>query len=215
MLDERGIHVPELTHQISMHNLRKDNLAAIEMANWDEAEELLQITKAARQIAPVVYSLPENQGKTGFVMVLTKGRKGYPNLTFQVGMITDPDTEYGPDGKLAKYVEYAGLKADFLKYHPEFMSSSQNLSLPEYDKFRSRTGQEIPAGAVRFMDDKIISITAFKNPNMDSATGLAIVTKAGLVTVEQARQMASDPEINCLFELESITSAAESLGLGI
>jgi hypothetical protein len=215
MTSEIRIGEPKLKQFISMRTMRSDHLVFIDMADAEETEELFQITQAAKDIAPVVFSLPENQGKNGFVLAVTRASKNYPNFTVQVGNVTEPDTSYLLDGKLGKYVEFATLKAQVLKFHPEFMSSSQNLSLPEYMKVRSRVGQEIPAGAIRFMDDKIISISAFKNPNIDTATGLAIVIKAKLITQEQARQMASDPSVNCLIELESIISAAELLGLNI
>lgn len=162
----------------------------------DEIERAFRIVDCARKIAPAVCSLPENQGKAGFVMAITKRSKESPVLTVQIGTITDPDPLYGEDGKLGKYCIFAALKAEVLKDHPEFISSSQNLSLPEGERVRSEAGQEIPGGALAF-GELIISVSAFKNPNMDTATTLAIAAGSGVTNIDGAERLAEDPRVNC------------------
>lgn len=206
---------PRLENISLMEKVRRENLGFIDMASTEETEKVFLLVKAAIKIAPIVLDLPENQGKTGFVLVISHDTKGYPDFTVQIGNVTAPDPEYGLDGKLGKYVIYAKLKAKVLKDHPRFICSSQNHLLPKEQRIRTEAGNEIPSGAIE-ADGKLISISAFNNPDMDAATALMIpvVAKVGQ-TLDQARYYASDMAVDCRRELEEIISASEQAGLEI
>lgn len=177
--------------------VRSENLYAnAGLLKPEEVDRAFKIVECAKKIAPAVCGLTENLGKSGFVMVITKRGDYPPSLTIQVGTVTDPDDLYAPDGKLGKYCLFADLKAQVLKDHSGFISSSQNSSLPENERIYSPIGQEIPGGAIAF-GDWIISVSAFKNPNMDTATTLAIAAGAGLVGIDEAEKIAMDPRVNC------------------
>jgi len=163
--------------------------------NGRDLEIAYKLVACAKKIAPAICSLPENQGKEGFVVVFTNRSDSF-NLTFQVGRVTDPDEVFLPGGKLEKYCIFARLKAQVLKDHPEFISSGQNLALSEDEKLRSPADQEIPSGAIAF-GDYIVSVSAFKNANMDTANAIAIGIGAGLTTIDGAEKIATDPRVSC------------------
>lgn len=183
---------PELAKQVRRENF----YANAGLFNPEEVDRAFRIVECAQKIAPAVCGLAENQGKTGFVMVIAKRGENSPNLTILVGNVTDPDDLYAPDGKLGKYCVFANSKAQVLKDHPEFISSSQNSSLPENERVYSPANQEIPGGAIAF-GDLIISVSAFKNPNMDTATVLAIAAGSGVTNIDGAEKLAEDSRINC------------------
>lgn len=168
---------------------------ALGSMNPDEIRTAYKLVDCAKKVAPAVCGLPENQGKSGFVVVFTKRDDSF-NLTFQVGEVTDPDELYAPGGKLEKYCIFAKKKAQVLKDHPEFVSSSENSTLPEDKRLLSPANQEIPAGAVAF-GDLIVSVSAFKNANMDAATAIAIAAGAGITNIDGAEKIAMDPRVDC------------------
>ena len=200
MLVEFSSQYPKITPPAIATNLDID----VHRGNWEvalgymspnEIRIAYKLADCARKIAPAVCNLPENKGKSGFVVVFTN-RHNFFNLTFQVGTVTDPDDLYAPGGKLEKYCIFAGLKAQVLKNHPDFVSSSQDSTLPETERLRSPAGQEIPAGAIAF-GNLIVSVSAFKNANMDAATALAIAAGAGITNIDGAEKIAMDPKTKC------------------
>ena len=201
MSKEFGSKYPEIQSPTIAPNLN----VCVHQNNWEVALGLMspdeiriayKLADCARKIAPAACGLPENQGKSGFVVVYTKRDKNSPVLTIQIGDVNDPDEFYTPGGKLEKYCIFAREKAQVLKDHPEFISSSQNLTLPVDERLRSPANQEIPAGAIAF-GDAIVSVSAFKNANMDAATAIAIGAGAGLTTIDGAEKIAMDPRVNC------------------
>ena len=170
------------------------------LATEQEVSMAFKIVESARQVAPIVCSLPGNEGKEGFALVLSKNEEVYPPCIVQVGNVTDPDSEYGEDGKLGTYVMFAGLKSQVLRRHPGFICSSQNLILPNDERLKSN-GHDIPGGALVF-GDWIISVSAFKNPGMDTAAALAIAVRSGLISENEAVKMAKDERVNCKEFLE-------------
>lgn len=188
---------PKLKSPEFAKQLRRENLYAnAGLFNPEEIDRAFRIVECAQKIAPAVCGLAENQGKMGFVMAITKRGENSPTLTILVGNVTDPDDLYASDGKLGKYCIFANLKAQVLKDHPEFISSSQNSSLPRNERIYSPVNQEIPGGAIAF-DDLIISVSAFKNPDMDTATTLAIAAGSGVTNIDGAEKLAKDPRVNC------------------
>lgn len=158
--------------------------------NKFEIERATQIVECAKKIVPVVCGL---ENKDGVAIAITKRAKNAPILVVQIGEINDPDPSYGDGGKKDKYSEFAKEKAKVLQENPTFVSSGENtIKL-------SSGGILIPAGAVAF-GEWIISTSAFKNAKMDAATTIAIATGAGLIGVDEAEKLASNPKINCVTE---------------
>jgi hypothetical protein len=186
---------PAIAPDLNVRVHRDNWEVALGLMSPDEIRTAYKLAKCARKIAPAVCDLPENEGKEGFVVVFTNRHDSF-NLTFQIGTITDPDELYTPGGKLEKYSIFAREKAQFLKDHSEFISSSQNLTLPIHERRLSPANQVIPGGAIAF-GDLIVSVSAFKNANMDAATAIAIATGAGLTTIDGAEKIAMDPRVNC------------------
>lgn len=161
-----------------------------------ELELCNRIVLAARQVCPAVCNIPDNKGKSGFAVTITKNEPGFPMLSFIVGSCNDPDSEYGADGKTGKYIHYSRKKAEVIQTHPDFTSSGQNAGLPESEKIRSVTGKEIPAGAVR-MGEWVISVSAFKEAKHDTASALAIGAAAGVKKLREVEALAVTKEVDC------------------
>jgi len=168
-------------------------------ASTEDIERAFRIVEVARTVVPAVCNLQENQGKSGVVIALTKREIGFPILTVQIGEVNDPDLSYGNDGIRGKYTDFADRKALVLQFNKDYIASSQNLSLPIERRMKSNSGIEIPGGAIA-VRDWIISVSAFKNPNMDTATAIAIATGAGLMKITEAEKMAHDSRVNCIEE---------------
>lgn len=182
----------DLRNRIHLNNweIAKGALSTIEL------ETAYRVAKSARKVGPVICSLPGNEGKTGFVTALTLRYEDFPSLTFQVGTVNDTDELYLPGGKLEKYCIFANLKIQVLIDNPEFISSSQNLLLPVGRRLLSPAGQEIPGGALA-IGDWILSVSAFRDPNMDTAATLAMAVGAKLTGIDKAEKLAMDPRVNC------------------
>lgn len=188
---------PELSSPALREMVRKDNFDFnAGGADVDEIERAFRIVEVAKRVVPAVCDIDENKGKSGVVMAITKKETGFPLLTVQIGEVDDPDTTYGSDGKRGKYTDFANRKALVLQLNPDFVASSENHTLPEEKRMKSITGIEIPGGAI-VARDWIISVSAFKNPNMDAATAIAIAAGAGLIGIDEAERFAHDPRVNC------------------
>lgn len=150
----------------------------------------------AKKVAPIVCNLVENRGKQGFALAITKKGPNFPILTLEIGEVNELDTEYPEGGKRAKYADFARGKAKVLQYNPTFITSAQNSSLPEDKKIKSKTHKDMPGGAIS-VGDWIISVSAFKNQQIDTATAISIATEAGLLKIHDACVFALDYRVEC------------------
>jgi hypothetical protein len=165
-------------------------------------ERTFNVVKCAREIGPSVCSLRENDGRSGFMLALTKKDPKYPILFVQIGEINNSDPEYGTDGKRGKYTDLVNLKVLSLKNNPTFISSSQNLSLPKDERLYSNMLQEIPGGALVVNNEWIISVSGLATPEIDTAVALGIAVGAKFISIDSAENMAKDPRINCKIFME-------------
>lgn len=188
---------PDLSSPALREIVRKDNFDFnAGSADEEEIERAFRIVEVAKRVVPAVCDIEENKGKTGVVIAITKRQVGFPILTVQIGEVNDPDSSYGEDGKRGKYTDFADRKALVLQLNPDFVASGQNLTLPVERRMKSTTGIEIPGGAIAARN-WIISVSAFKNANMDTATAIAIAAGAGLMGIDEAERFAHDPRVNC------------------
>lgn len=152
---------------------------------------------AARDLLPIVTSLPGND-KRGFILSVSKQDPEFPIFTFECGDTTGPDINYGVDGKLGKYIEFANLKTQILKLNRNFISSAQNHSLPHSQRVKSTTtGSEIGGGAIA-VEGYTISVSAFKLAKMDIATAIGIAYRSRLFDRSEAIAFAKDQRVDCL-----------------
>lgn len=199
MSNEMCSKMPDLNSPALRAMISEDNLDFYKYATPSEIQIAQRIEDVAKKIVPAMCDLEENQGKDGVVIAITKRSIGFPILTLQVGNVTDPDPKYRKDGKLGKYSDFADRKAFLLQIHREFIASSQNATLPEDRKMRSQNWDEIPGGAIA-VGEWIISISAFKNPKMDTVTSIAIAVGARLLGIDEAEAMAHNPRVDCVDE---------------
>jgi hypothetical protein len=158
-----------------------------------------KVVEVAQKIGPRVCKLPGNEGTQGFMIGITKNEPNSPILTVQIGDVEIADPLYGKDGKRGKYPEFVAKKAKVIQMNPSFISSGENKKLPDKWKEKSSQGVEMPDGAIAVGRNNkyIISTSAFKNAKMDAAVSLAMAAGAGLVSFDQAEQLAHDPRMGC------------------
>lgn len=159
------------------------------------ASRAQDIVNSASLVVPQALKLPENKGKTGFTLSITRGQIGTPIYTVQLGAIPQPDSKY-PGGKAEKYAEYASLKDFTLQVYKDFIASRQNASLPVDRRVRSTWGEEIPGGALA-IKDWLISGSGLPLAEMDEAVVLASAFGAKLASLDQIENLARDPRVGC------------------
>jgi len=199
MSSEMSASIPKLILPGLGAIIRNDNLDFYGKCDETGRDMATRFVQAAKNAVPVVCGFPENQGKNGVVVAITKREVGFPILTIQIGEVNDPDSSYKNDGKRGKYSDLADRKAIVLQLNKDFVASSQNATLPLGRRMLSESGIEIPGGAIA-VGEWIISTSAFKNPKMDTVTSVAIAMGMGLIGIDQAEDIVHNPRVGCVNE---------------
>lgn len=164
------------------------------------ATEMRQVVQpaieVAKKIGPAVCKLDDIHNKRGFMLGITKNIPDFPMVFVEIGHTWAQDIEFGRDGKRGKYIEFAMKKADVIRHNQGFISSRQNLSLPRENRVVSSNNVSVPDGALLF-NEWIISVSAFKNASLDTATALSIAVGSGLISPNGAKILAQDNRVDC------------------
>jgi hypothetical protein len=169
-----------------------------------EMDEVIKpIVDTAKKIGQEVCKLDDIDNKKGFMLAITKNTPDFPTVFVEIGHTWAQDCDFGRDGKRKKYIEFAGKKAEVIKKNNGFIASGQNISFETSKRIKSSNGLDIPQGALLF-GEWIISVSAFKNAEIDTATTISIAVGAGLISLEDAKKLALDKRINCRAFIEKI-----------
>ncbi len=166
-----------------------------------EMDDLVKpVINAAKKIGNEICKT-DNTGKRGFMLAITKNIPDFPTVFIEVGHTWAQDEDFGRDGKRKKYIEFAHKKAEVIKKNNGFISSGQNMTIDSDKRLKSSNEIDIPQGALLF-GEWIISVSAFKDAEFDTATTMAIAVGAGIISINNAKSLARDERVNCKVFIE-------------
>lgn len=160
------------------------------------------VINTAKKIGGEICKL-DNNGKRGFMLAVTKNIPDFPTVFIEIGHTWAQDIDFGRDGKRKKYIEFAHKKAEVIKNNSGFISSGQNMTIESGNRLKSSNQIDIPQGALLF-GEWIISVSAFKDAEFDTATTMTIAVGAGIISIDSAKNLARDERVSCNVFLEKL-----------
>lgn len=174
MPNEIGPENPLLGHDFLGEHLRHEGAGFIgEIEPATDRLQALKIINVAQRLVPIIASIPEFKGTTGFVVTFIKVPDRFRTFTVQTGSISN--YELASRFTALSETRVYNLKDKFIP-----ASIMDNSIVLEAE------------GALAFSNGWILGIAGLGSREKDTAATFAVGIGSGLTTIDYARKLATD-----------------------